>query len=54
MVAVVVYIVATTVLAIVTGGDEKVQLWVSRVHQSVSLFLLVSLHARDEQRESRS
>jgi hypothetical protein len=54
MVAVAVYIIGSTAWLIHTGGRESDQLWLNHGRNCVTLWALIALHARDEQKESRS
>jgi hypothetical protein len=44
------YVVASLAAAVLTGGEERTQLWWNLVRNEVTILLLVLLHARDERR----
>jgi hypothetical protein len=53
MVAVAVYVVGSTAWLIHTGGRESDQLWLNHGRNCVTLWALIALHARDEQKEAQ-
>jgi hypothetical protein len=48
------YVVASLAAALLTGGEERTQLWWNLVRNEVAILLLVLLHARDERKPAVS